>query len=147
MAQIVYPISDAEIGDWRTNNGDTADLFERLADSDPATYIESGLFPTDDPYVAPLGPLDPPASDDGWVLRIELGKSANGATQVDVLVELREAYVDEGSLGTLIASDTFEDVAEGLTTVTLEPTSGEVATITDVTDLYVRITASQVEIP
>lgn len=146
MSETLLPVSDTlNPGSWVTELGGSSNLFDSI-DSDPtgATYIVSPVNPSSAVYVCKL---DAPTGTPGtgtWFLQAYIKKLPNvGATQVDLTVELREAYVNEGSQGTLIATISETDAGESVVFLPVSHTlsAGEVATVTDASDLYLRIVA------
>ena len=91
----------------------------------------------------PLGA--PPAGvTTGFILRTRLRKDLASGGVVNALIELRQNYISEGSLGVLICQITQSDVTPVFTTFTHTLTADEVNTITNYSQLYLRVVGSSV---
>jgi hypothetical protein len=112
--------------------------------ADDADYIQSSAVPSNDVYVCSLSTLEDPVSSTGHVVRYRYRKSAAGGAQIDLTVQLRQGYVNESSMGTLIASATHADITETATSNTLALSGGEADAITDYTALFLRFLFNQV---
>jgi len=140
--QTAAPTSDLVAGTWSASSG--TDLFAMVdeADASDADYIQSADGASANAAALALDALDTP--DAGThTLRVRAQKNSSGGNAVALTAQLRQGYVDEGTPGTLIATalDTA-DLANGWSTTAYELTSGEIATISDYTDLAVRLVAS-----
>jgi len=146
MAQFLRPDDDfANPGSWQDDGGGAVDIFEAIdeeivADGD---YVRSPLTPSSDVYVAGLSSGEDPALSTGHELRVRYAKSASGGAQIDITAELREGYVNEGSQGTLIKQRVYSDVSDSFTTDDYTLSAGEADSITDYTDLFLRLVANQ----
>jgi hypothetical protein len=122
-------------------SGTFASIDESVQDN--SDYISSETSPNNDPYVCKLGPVTDPVSSTGHVLRVAGRKSASGAPATDLVVQLRQDYVNEGSPGTLIQAFTYTGISS--TFVLEEEALGatETDSITDYSSLYVRIVADE----
>jgi hypothetical protein len=129
---VARPSSDVSIGGWTNESGGTT-LYSSVneASQNDATYIRSSNNPSNDTVelAVPIGALS-----DG-TLKIALGKGANNA----VIINHRVALV-QGT--TEIAAWDFADVAFGYALQTVTLTGPQLATITNFSDLRVRITAN-----
>jgi len=140
MTQIVRPIADAHVGSWTTDGASSVDVYATLTDDVPTTYAQSEDSPVGSVYVMSVEDgLD--YAGIGGILAMDADIADALTTSVDVLVELREAYVDENTQGGLIASATYN--VAGPTSITLTPTADEIATITAPDNLYVRLVVTQ----
>lgn len=148
MAQYGRPMEDTFNGGWVRQNGDSIGIYQSIDDAvqDDADYVQSGLNPPGQVFVTKLTPMVDPGVDTGHFFRIAGKKNLTGGRIIDVLVQLRENYVNEATLGTLIAENTFLDVQEApggaFGVYQAEINSSQVANITDYTNLFVRIVAT-----
>lgn len=120
-------------------------LFDQIDETiaDVADYIQTGLSPSSAVYVAKLTTLDDPAVSDGHTVRCRYRKNSAGGDQIDLTVQLIEAYVDEGSPGTLIREEVFTDIdGSGWTAGSFDLTPEEADAISDYTDLFLRFVAN-----
>jgi hypothetical protein len=150
MAQFMRPISDAFNAGWQKENGNSVNLYESIDEpvQNDADYIQSDLNPADQVFVFKLSTVVDPGVNTGHIFRVTGGKDQAGGRIINVLLELRQAYVSEASPGTLIGSQLFSDIP--VATPPFPPFEAEiepaaVANITDYSDLYIRVVASTVE--
>lgn len=146
MAQFGRPSTDTTRDNWEEDDGTTTDIFDQIdeASSDDADYIRTVLTPTSDVYVTKLTTLEDPLSSTGHVVRYRYRKEATGGDQIDLTVQLRQGYTNEGSPGTLIASATHTDVSGAAWTAGSITLSGaEADSITDYTSLYLRFVGNK----
>jgi hypothetical protein len=146
MPQFARPSADTVIGAWEDDDEGVTDIFECIDEEvpDDEDYITSEDAPDSSAYVTKLTEVEDPVIHTGHKVRYRIQKSSAGGSQIDCTVELREGYVSEQEQGTLIATETIEDVPHEWTTHTLTLTEEEAALITDYTDLYLRFVADQV---
>lgn len=146
MAQFGRPSTDTTREAWEEDDGTTDALWGRIdeATADDVDFIRSAVVPTTDAYVTKLTSITDPQQSTGHIVRYRYGKDAAAGAQIDLVVQLRQGYVSEASLGTLIASATHTNVSSGWTAGTITLTGPEADTITNYGDLFVRITANQV---
>lgn len=146
MAQFGRPSTDTTRDNWEEDDGTTTNIFDQIDEAvvDDADYIRTGLAPTSDVYVTKLTTLEDPVSSSGHVVRYRYGKDASGGAQIDLTVQLRQGYVNEGSPGTLIAQWVHTNISNTLTTAAQTLAGAEADAITDYTDLYLRFVANQV---
>lgn len=146
MAQFGRPSADTLRDNWEEDDGTTTDIFDQIdeAVADDADYIRTVLTPTSDVYVTKLTNLEDPLSSTGHVVRYRYGKSASGGDRIDITVELRQGYTNEGSQGTLIASATHTDVGAFPVAGSITLSGAEADSITDYTSLYLRFVANKV---
>lgn len=138
MAQFGRP--EADITAWAS--GTFADIDETVAsDSD---YVSSDTNPNNDPYVVRLSDMEDPVSSSGHIIRYRYRKNASGGAQINLTVQLREGYVNEGSPGTLIEEWAHTDISETFTSQAQTLGGTEADAITDYTDLFLRFVADQV---
>lgn len=145
MAQFGRPNADASIGNWEDELGGTSDIFNSIDESSPndSDYITSEFGPSSSPYAAALSAVTDPNVHTGHTVRYRARKDPSAGAQIDLTVELREGYVSEGSPGTLIATDSQADLPTSFTTFSFTLSTGEAATITDYSDLFLRFVADQ----
>lgn len=146
MAQFGRPSTDTTREAWEEDDGTTTSIFDQIdeASSDDADYIRSALVPTTDAYVTKLTAVTDPLQSTGHIVRYRYGKDASAGAQIDIVVQLRQGYVNEGSPGTLIASQTHTNVGVFPIAGSFTLSGAEADSITDYSDLYIRITANQV---
>lgn len=146
FAQFGRPSADTSIGTWTDQAAGTTNIYQSIDEisfSD-ADYIQSVSAPSSAPYVTKLTTLEDPVSSSGHTVRYRYAKSAAGGAQIDLTVELRQGYTNEGSPGTLIATHSYTNISDTVTQAAETLTTGEADTITDYTDLYLRFVANQV---
>lgn len=145
MSQFARPSEDTFLGDWTDEAAGTTDIFESIDESSAsdADYIQSPVEPSSDPYVCKLdGIASDPLTSDGHVVRYRYRKDTAGGDQIDLTVQLREGYVNEGTPGTLIHEETHTDISgSGWTNGSFTLDSGEADSITDYDELFLRFVA------
>lgn len=146
MAQFARPSADTTVGSWEDELAGTTDIFQSIdeAVADDDDFITSETAPSSSFYVTALSTIEDPQSSSGHTVRYRYQKDASGGAQIDIDVELREGYVSEGTPGTLIASQSHTDISNGWTDGSFTLSSGEADSITDYSDLFLRIVADQV---
>jgi hypothetical protein len=146
MAQFGRPSADTNNpGGYTDQGGGSSNIYTKIDEVtyDDADYIRSPLAPSSSVYVTKLSNLEDPVSSSGHVLRTRYAKDAAGGATINLVVELRQGYVNEGTPGTLICTRTFNGISETFTTDAYSLSSGEADAITDYTSLYVRMVATQ----
>lgn len=145
MAQFGRPGADTLIGNYTDEVGGTTNIYTGIDETSPedTEYIKSPSAPSDEPYVTQLTTLEDPASSSDHVVRYRYRKSASGGSQIDLVVQIREGYTNEGSPGTLIATHSYSDISDSWVTSAETLSGGEADTITDYTDLYLRFVFDQ----
>jgi hypothetical protein len=146
MAQFGRPSTDTTRDNWEEDDGTTTNIFDQIDESsaDDNDYIRTVLAPTSDVYVTKLTTIEDPVSSSGHVFRYRYRKDAAGGAQINLVVELRQGYTNEGSPGTLIATATHNNIAETITAGSITLSGGEADSITNYADLYFRFVANQV---
>lgn len=146
MAQFGRPSADTLRDNWEEDDGTTTAIYDQIDEtpSDDADYIRTVLVPTNDVYVTKLSALTDPLQSTGHILRYRYKKDAAAGAQINLTVELRQGYVNEGSKGTLITSATHNNISDTITAGSITLSGGEADSITDYTDLYVRFVGNQV---
>jgi len=111
---------------------------------DNVDFIKSPSAPTSDVYVTKLTTLEDPVLSTGHIVRYAYQKDAAGGAQIDLTVQLRQDYVNEGTPGTLIHSEVHTNIPNGWTAGSFTLSGGEADAITDYTNLFLRFVANQV---
>jgi hypothetical protein len=110
-----------------------------------ADYIQSPLAPSSAVYVTKLSTVEDPVSSSGHVVRVRAAKSATGGAGINLTVQLRQGYVNEGTPGTLIATVmNAAALTDTQTTTTYNLSGGEADAITNYADLFLRFLSTQV---
>lgn len=145
--QVIRPVATTNAGTWTAEGAAT---LHEAVDEETASftdYIRSVDDPTDSPVVLRLGGLAEPASapgDNDIVVHVQYDKEGGTAT-TNLVLELRQGYVSEGTPGTLIATASDADVTDAAEDGTISLTAVEAANITYTSgvasDLDVRIVA------
>lgn len=142
MAQFAAPIADITNQGYVTGLGSSTNLWAELDESVASTaqIIQSPLPPVNSVYVARLGPLVDPGVNTGHTLRWQYQKDTTSAAVINLTVQLRESYVSEAALGTLIGESILTDITNGYVTGTLSING---ALIGNYSELYFRAIANQ----
>lgn len=149
MAQFGRPSTDTTRDNWEEDDGTTTTIFDQIdeASSDDADFIRTVLTPTSDVYVTKLAcspTCEDPLSSTGHTVRYRYRKDADSGDQIDLTVQLRQGYTNEGAQGTLIASATHTNIAgTGWTAGSITLSGAEADSITDYTDLYLRFVGNK----
>lgn len=141
MAQFARPDADTYNADGWTSPAWS--LLDEVVASDADKAVTASA-PTSDVLVVSLSDVEDPVSSAGHVVRYRYQKSAAGGAQIDLTVQLRQGYVSEASLGTLIAGWTHTNIANGWTTAAQTLIAAEADAITNYASLYLRFLANQV---
>lgn len=145
MAQKGRPSADTYLGNYVDELDGVTNIYtsidEVLADDDD--WVQSESAPSTSAYATKLGTLVDPVSSSAHTLSYRYQKSSDGP-QIDVVVQLREGYVNEGTLGTLIAANTHTDVPSTATAGSIALSGVQADAITDYDSLFVRTTMNQV---
>jgi hypothetical protein len=146
MAQFARPSTDTTRDNWEEDDGGTTDIFDQIDETvaDDADYIRTGLAPTSDVYVTKLTSVEDPVSSANHVVRYRYGKNTTGGAQIDLIVQLRQGYTNEGAPGTLIAAQTHTDVGAFPQAGSFTLSGAEADSITNYADLYLRFVGNQV---
>ena len=144
MPQFARPDADTNNVDAYTDQaGGSASLFATIDEvtADDADYIRTVVSPTTDVIVFRLSDVTDPVSSAGHIMRLRSATDvASGGESLDFTLQLRQGYVSEASLGTLIATLTRTG-ATGTTwtTTTYTLSAAEADAITDYTALFYRL--------
>lgn len=148
MPQFARPNSDFNNpGTWTNQAASSTNIYQAIDETiaDDADFIQSPVGPTTTKvYVTKLSSITDPVSSSGHVLRWRYNKDAAGGAQINLVAELRQGYVSEASLGTLIVSRSFTNVSDTFVTDAYTLSGGEADSISNYGDLYLRFTATQV---
>lgn len=148
MAQFGRPNADTYNADgWTEDDGTSVDMYLEIDEvvADDADFVRSALTPTLDVYTTRLSTVTDPLSSTGHIVRYRYGKDAASGDQIDLLIELRQGYVNEGSQGTLIATvATLTNIGVAWIAGTYTLSGAEADAITNYADLFVRIRANKV---
>lgn len=146
MAQFARPDSDALIGNYTDEAAGTTNIFNSINDvaASDATFVQSPILPVNEPYVCGLSTVVDPEVNTGHVVRYRYFKDPNPGQQIDLTVELREGYVNEGTPGTEIASWSHLDIPTTPVTQAQTLSGIEADSITDYSDLFIRQVYNQV---
>ena len=142
MAQFGRPSADTNNPDSYTDEGGgSTNIYTHIdevteADSD---YIRTVATPTSDVFVTKLSSVTDPVSSTGHIMRMATATDLASQEAIDFTQQLRQAYVSEGTQGTLIASQSRTGVTSTSFTVsTYTLSAGEADSITDYANLYYR---------
>jgi hypothetical protein len=135
--QIIRPNADDSVGNWTTDAGGTTNLYQRIDETPPdsADYIQSDNAPSSSVVRVNLSDPVTPLTSGGGVVRFRYYKT--GSMTVNLTWRLKEGTttIKSGTINNISATETLE-------TVTL--TSGEVASISDTTNLKLEWEATAV---
>lgn len=146
MAQFARPSTDTTRDNWEEDDGTTTSIYDQIDETvaDDTDYIRTGLTPTSDVYVTKLTSVTDPVSSTGHIVRYRYRKDSSAGEQIDITVQLRQGYTNEGSPGTLIAAQTHTDASGAAWNAgTFTLTAGEADSITDYADLYLRFVGNK----
>jgi len=146
MAQFGRPSTDTTIGTYVDNADGVTNIFQAIdeATASDTDYIKSVSAPSSAVYVTKLTTLEDPVISTGHVVRWRIGKNTAGGATLNLTVELRQGYTNEGAQGTLIASNGPEAVPDAFTDDSMTLSGGQADSITDYTSLYLRFIVTQV---
>lgn len=143
MPQYARPDQDTSIGTYTDNAGGTTNIFQAIDESsaNDSDFIRSVTTPSTAPYACRLSDVTDPVSSSGHIIRMRTSCDQDAQETLDFVQQLRQGYTNEGSPGTLIASQTRSGVnSTTWTTSTYTLSGGEADAITDYTALYFRFT-------
>ncbi len=145
MAQYGRPSADTYNSDGWLDEVDGVDIYQSIDEVSPsdADYIISASAPTLDIYVTKLTTMEDPVIATGHIVRYRYQKDAAGGSTINLIMTLYEGYVNEGAKGTLIATEVQNNISNGWVTGAYTLSAGEANSITDYTDLAVRLSADQ----
>lgn len=146
-AAFLLPSSDARIGNWTDEASGTTNIYTHISELTPVDtdYVRSPLGPNSEVYVTKLSSATDPASSRSHLVHFRYAKDSPGTQKINLTVELRQGYVNEGALGTLIATPaTLSDIGAGISGWDYRLSNVEADSITDYANLYLRFIASKV---
>lgn len=145
MAQFGRPSTDTTNEGYTNEAAGSTNIYQSIDETSAsdADYIQSVSAPTSDVYVTKLTTLEDPVSSSGHVIRYRYAKSASGGAQIDLTVQLRQGYTNEGSPGTLIEEWVHTNIGNTATTQSQTLGGAQADAITDYTDLYLRFVFNQ----
>lgn len=141
MPQFARPDADTTLGNFQEDDGTTTDIFDQIdeASADDSDFIRSPVSPVNEVYVCRLSDVVDPVSSSGHTMRMRTSCDQNAQETLDFTQQLRMTYVNEGSQGTLIASQSRTGVSTTTWTTSSYTLSGaEADAITDYTALFFR---------
>lgn len=147
MPQFARPSTDTTRDNWLTAADGITNIFQEIDESvaSDVDYIKTQLTPTSDVYVTKLTAVSDPVSSANHVVRYRYRKESTGGEQIDLVVQLRQGYTNEGAQGTLIASATHTNIPGATWTAGSITLSGpEADSITNYGDLYLRFVGNKV---
>lgn len=147
MPQFGRPSADTNNAGLYTNQaGGSTNIYQSIDETvaDDADFIQSPLDPSTAAYTTALSSITDPSSSTGHVMRTRYRKDTAAGAQINIVAQLRQAYVSEASLGTLIVARTFTDVTGTFTTDAYTLTGAEADAITNYASLFYRYTSDQV---
>lgn len=139
--QLLPPVADTTDGNWTNQGGSGTNMYASIDDTDnDADYIQSEIGPASSPVVVRLqGGTDPRLSTRH---RLTYRYAKQGGIQViNLTVQLRQGYVSEGNMGTLIAQWVHNISDYSFSTITQTLTQAQADSITNYADLYLRFVA------
>lgn len=145
MPQYARPSTDT-VGNtvFVNESGNTTTLFESIneATANDSDYIVSQKNPANNVFVTKLTSVDDPLVDTGHVINFRYKKDvAVNAEQIDLVVELRQDYANEGSPGTLIANGAagaFANIPSTWTNGNITLSNTAAGNITQYANLFLR---------
>lgn len=141
MAQFARPDQDTTIGNFTDQVGGTTNIFSSIDETsaNDTDYIRSPASPSNQVYVCRLSDVADPVSSTGHTMRMRTSCDQDAQETLDFTQQLRQGYTNEGSQGTLIASQSRTGVNSTTWTTSAYTLSGaEADAITDYTALFFR---------
>lgn len=148
MPQFARPDSDITDGSWLNQAASNVNMFqsidEDVSSPNDSDWVESPSAPSSAAVAFGLSNITDPTSSSGHIMRMRRGKDIAGGAQINLTWELRQGYTGEGAQGTLINSFSDTNIPDSATTTTDTLSGAEADSITDYTDLQLRVVANQV---
>jgi len=138
------PATDSYVGNWTNELDQSTNLYESVNEdltANDSDYIQSEQTPSSRPVVLALESGNDPLGSDGHVLRYRY--AVDGAGTINLVVQLRQGYTNEGSPGTLIAEWTHNGIG-AITTAEQTLSGAQADSITNYSSLFVRMVATEV---
>lgn len=146
MPQYARPSADTSIGTYTDNAGGTTNIYTTIDESsaNDADFIRSVVSPSSAPYVCALSSVTDPALSTGHVMRMRTSTDQDAQEVLDFTQQLRQGYTNEGSPGTLIASQSRTGVSSTTwTDSSYTLSAGEADSITNYASLYYRFVVNK----
>lgn len=147
MPQFARPDSTLVAGSWLEDDDTSVDMHLEIDEvtRDDGDYVKSedltGAGNTT-AFAVGVSNVTDPVSSSGHTIRAALRKQ--GTAQMDVVVQLRQGYVNEGTQGTLIATLSQTNLTTSFATYTHNLSGAEADAITDYNDLQLRVVGTYV---
>lgn len=144
MPQYARPKADEQSNTFVTQANATSNLYAVLNEvsANDSDYIISQKNPANNVYVCALTSVTDPLVDQGHVINFRYKKDVTvNAEQIDLIVELRQAYANEATPGTLIcnsAAGAFANIPSAWTDGNIALSNAAAATISDYANLHLR---------
>ena len=142
MPQFGRPSADTNNpGSFTDQAGGAVNIYLTIDEvtADDADFIRSPASPASAVYVTALTSVTDPVSSTGHIIRMRTSTDLGAQESIDFTQQLRQAYVSEGTPGTLIASQTRAGVnTTAWTTSTYTLIAAEADAITNYASLYFR---------
>lgn len=141
MPQFERPDADTTIGNYQDQGGGTTNIFQSIDEVSPsdADFIRSPTSPVNEVYVCRLSDATDPLLSTGHTIRVRSSTDQDLQETLDLTVQLRQGYTNEGAQGTLIATLTRSSInSSSWTTTTYTLSAGEADSITNYNDLFLR---------
>lgn len=146
MPQFARPSADVFIGSWSNQAGGLTNLYQSIDEPFPTDfdYVQSEQLLSNVSgdlstiLVVALGPITDPGIDTGFILRVRAGKDLVNGREIDLVVELRQDYMNEIDSGILIATLEIFFLTDTPTNYVLNLTSAQAAMITNFNTLSLR---------
>ena len=143
--QLGVPVADLVTTGWSKIDATNffADVDDGKTPDSATTMVTSPNNPSSSPISFDLTSLTDPANNNFHTVAVGYRRET-GSRVMTITSELRQGYVNESTLGTLIAASAADDVdsATSWGGQTLQLTTTEADNITDYTDLQVRVVAN-----
>ena len=149
MPQFARPIADiTNANHWLDNAASSVTIFDVIDESvlSTADFIQSSAGLSTAVYVCRITTtIEDPVSSANHVVRYTYRKNSSGQAQINLTVELRQDYVSEAGLGTLIWTTNHVNIASSVqSTAAVTLLAAEADAITAYSSLYLRFLSNQV---
>ena len=146
MPQFARPSADTTIGNFTDSGGGTTNIFQSIDESsaNDSDFIRSPTSPSSEVYVCALSSVTDPSLSTGHIMRMRTSVDQASQESLDFTQQLRQGYTNEGSPGTLIASQSRTGVTSTTWTDSSYTLSGaEADAITNYASLYYRFVVNK----
>ena len=149
MPQFARPIADiTNANQWLDDAASSVTIFDAIDETvlSTADFIQSSAGLSSAIYVCRITTtIEDPVSSANHVVRFTYRKNSSGQAQINLTAELRQDYVSEASLGTLIWTTNFTNIVSSVqSTAAVTLTAAEADSITQYSSLYLRFVSNQV---